>query len=174
MGPSGSGKNTLGDYLSSEFGIPELISTVTRAPRQGEYEGHPYHFVDLETFQATDMMEVTEYPPKSGNFYGANRIEWETAMDTHDAVFAVLDRYGTEFYKKRYGDIVRVIYVVAPLQELAHRMVARGDDPELISKRLDNIEQSGELNNLDLADLCIVNTNLDVSKRLLKAYIKAN
>ena len=51
-GPSGVGKNTLGDFLLQQF--PELsysVSATTRNIRKGEQDGVDYHFISVEAFE---------------------------------------------------------------------------------------------------------------------------
>lgn len=80
MAPSGSGKGFLISYLRLMFAdTPQVhfaVSCTTRIPRPGEVEGHVYHFIPREEFQADihkDMfLEWAEY---SGNLYGTPREE---------------------------------------------------------------------------------------------------
>ena len=45
VGPSGVGKSTLLDRLVDEHDfIEDIITCTTRPMREGESEGHPYHF----------------------------------------------------------------------------------------------------------------------------------
>src|SRR4030081_776617 len=50
--PSGTGKDTVINELKKD-GIDFYVvpSVTTRAPRTGESEGNPYHFVSRETFE---------------------------------------------------------------------------------------------------------------------------
>ena len=51
-GPSGVGKNTLGDFLLHQF--PELsysVSATSRPIRKGEADGIDYHFMNNEDFE---------------------------------------------------------------------------------------------------------------------------
>lgn len=80
MAPSGSGKGFLISYLRLMFAdTPQVhfaVSCTTRIPRPGEVDGHAYHFVSREKFEAdihNDMfLEWAEY---SGNLYGTPREE---------------------------------------------------------------------------------------------------
>jgi guanylate kinase len=52
-GPAGSGKSTLCDRLvAADLGFTRVITTTTRAPRQGEVNGVHYHFFTPEAFAA--------------------------------------------------------------------------------------------------------------------------
>lgn len=52
-GPAGSGKSTLCDRLvAAELGFARVITTTTRAPREGEVNGVHYHFFRPEEFEA--------------------------------------------------------------------------------------------------------------------------
>lgn len=70
VGPSASGKTTLvrnyiKTYNSLSNPISEILSTTTRNPRCGEFDGVDYNFVDLRAFHKLSKIEEAEY---SGNF----------------------------------------------------------------------------------------------------------
>jgi guanylate kinase len=51
-GPAGSGKSTLCDRLvAADLGFTRIITTTTRAPREGEVNGVHYHFFTPEAFE---------------------------------------------------------------------------------------------------------------------------
>src|SRR3979411_547304 len=70
--PSGTGKDTVINALKQQGMDFHVVSSVTtRAPRSGESDGNPYHFVSQETF---DHMiahnELLEYANVHGHWYG--------------------------------------------------------------------------------------------------------
>lgn len=167
LGPSGSGKSTLGSCLR-DMGMPELISHSTRLMREGESECNPYHFVTREQFEQIPMIEYTEY---AGNLYGTSKAEVERVLSRGSSAFVIVDRHGVEAFKEIYGDLVKVIYVYIEPMSLWERMKTRGDDDKLIRSRILHAIATGELNNLNIADYCILNKDLDASIRQLKAII---
>lgn len=167
LGPSGSGKSTLGSCLR-DMGIPELISHSTRPMREGESEGNPYHFVTREQFEQIPMVEYTKY---AGNLYGTSKAEVERVLSRGSSAFVIVDRHGVEAFKELYGYLVRVIYVYAPTSVLWQRMEDRGDSIQSIRERLKHAVMTGETNNFNIADYCILNKDLDASIRQLKAII---
>src|SRR6266702_4773716 len=70
--PSGTGKDTVINALKQQGMDFHVVSSITtRAPRPGESDGNPYHFVSQETFDhmvAHD--ELLEYAKVHGNWYG--------------------------------------------------------------------------------------------------------
>lgn len=154
MGPSGSGKTTLGQWLKQQS-IPELVSTTTRASRPGEIPGIHYNFVSREEFDTLDKIEQTEYV---GNKYCLTRQEVENKLAQYGEVFAVVDKNGLRQIKEQYPALVRGIFIYTPKHLLIKRMVARGNDMNFIVERINNAEHEGEmLENIDLADYCIIN-----------------
>jgi guanylate kinase len=168
LGPSGSGKTTLSQHLK-EMGIPELISHSTRQPRSGESEGSPYYFVTREQFGNIPMIESTEY---NGQLYGTSIAEIERVLSSGGSAFTVVDKHGCEEFKRLYGDLVKIIYVYAPAKLLADRMRARGDSEDAIADRIRFAIKSGEFDNIEIADYCIVNKDLQASIRQLKAIVE--
>lgn len=167
IGASGTGKTSLGNYLKG-IGIPELISTSTRLPRAGESNGNPYFFVNQEQFNEIPMIEKTIY---NGNSYGTSVAEVESKVANRRDCFAIVDRHGIEEFRKLYGEQVSVIFVYAAPGDVYDRMLARGDKIDDIYQRITHAENTGEFNNLGIADYCLVNKNLDDAERQLKEIV---
>lgn len=170
LGPSGSGKTTLSSCLR-DFDIPELISHSTRPMRKGESEANPYYFVTREQFEQIPMIESTEY---NGQLYGTSKQEVERVLSSNSSAFAVVDRHGVEQFKHIYGELVKVIYIYIPPKLAAERMKSRGDSEDDIADRIRHAFHSGEFDNLEIADCCIVNKELDASLRQLKAIVEGD
>src|SRR6266704_188333 len=73
--PSGTGKDSVINALKQQgMDIYVVASVTTRAPRPGESEGNPYHFVSQETFERLVAQdELLEYANVHGNWYGQPR-----------------------------------------------------------------------------------------------------
>lgn len=168
LGPSGSGKTTLSQCLK-ETGIPELISHSTRPMRKGESEGSPYYFVTREQFEQIPMIESTEY---NFNLYGTSIAEVERVLSSSTCAFTIVDKHGAEQFKNLYGDLVKIIYVYVPVKLAVERMRARGDDEDSIADRIRYAFRSGEFDNLEFADYCIINKDLGASLRQLIAIVR--
>lgn len=168
IGPSGSGKTTLAQYLK-ELGIPELVSHTTRLMRPGEVQGKTYYFVKFEDFEQIEMIEQTKY---NHHLYGTSKKEVERVLSSSGSAFAIVDRHGIEQYKAIYGDLVKAIYVWVPAELAIERMIQRGDDEDSIVGRIRHAFRSGEFDNLDIADYCIVNKDLEASVRQLEAILR--
>lgn len=95
-GPSGSGKTVLSNLLKDEGLIP-LVSTTTRAPRQGETDGVDYHFVSREQFnddlQSGKFIENVEY---NGVLYGVSVEEAQRAFSAGKPAVLVAEPHGVE------------------------------------------------------------------------------
>lgn len=168
LGASGSGKTTLASCLR-DLGIPELISTTTRPPRKGESEANPYYFVTKEQFEQIPMVEHTEY---ASNLYGTSQSEVSRVLSSGGSAFVIVDKNGVEAFKEIYGELCKVIYVYASPETVLDRMIERGDKLKDACDRVDHAERTGEFNNIDLADYCIINKDLDVAVRQLSAIVR--
>src|SRR5258706_15889929 len=70
--PSGAGKDTV-IYTLKQQGMDFYIvpSVTTRAPRPGESEGNPYHFLSQETFdRLVEQGELLEHAKGHGHWDG--------------------------------------------------------------------------------------------------------
>lgn len=94
-GPSASGKTVLSRLLGEEFAT--LVSTTTRAPREGEIEGKDYHFVSKEQFLKDlddgKFMENVEY---NGVLYGVSEACAQRAFAQGKPAVLVAEPHGVE------------------------------------------------------------------------------
>ena len=51
LGASGSGKSTIENQLSTQYGFEKIVSYTTRKPRDNEVNGKDYWFIDNDTFR---------------------------------------------------------------------------------------------------------------------------
>lgn len=127
-GPSGSGKTVL-SHLLRDRGMKDMVSTTTRAPRQGEHDGRDYHFVSREKFnhdlQSGKFMENIEY---NGVLYGVSVQEAELAFKLNRPAVLVAEPHGVEqVYKgarERGWECFRV-FVDNPSELLVGRLFNR-------------------------------------------------
>lgn len=125
-GPSGSGKTTVVEKLVSQLtSAARLVTTTTRAPREGERDGIDYHFIDRDDFVARrERGEFLEWAETYGNLYGSSKIELEKLRSSHDVVFAIVDTKGATAYREFVPDAVLVM-LTAPIEQLKARLLRR-------------------------------------------------
>lgn len=167
IGPSGSGKDTLGS-LFKDAGIPELVSTTTRKMRKGEVDGISYNFINKEEFNKIDKIEESEY---AGNFYCLSSEEVNSKLKDYDSVFAIVDIEGSKQIKEKYPKETITIFIEVTIEEMIARMRARGDKTSDIADRVRNAILNDELNNGEFCDYVIRNKELDMAEKYLKEII---
>lgn len=156
-GPSGAGEDSIIDGLGKIFPIERAITTVTRAPRAGESDGHPYYFITLEDFQqkiAHD--EMAEYAQQyNGNFYGITKKELGRITASGNIGIWKLDYQGVETAKKMFPEIT-AIFITAPLDILEQRIRMRDHLTETyITDRMTYTKEW--LNHTDIYDYTVEN-----------------
>lgn len=115
MGKTASGKDTLQNELVKR-GFIKIISTTTRAPREGEAEGVNYNYVDKGTFldllTSGEIFEYRRYDSSTGpTYFGARKIE----ADPYKNYVTVVDPGGAQEYLRAYGPLkCLVVYIEAP------------------------------------------------------------
>jgi guanylate kinase len=169
VGPSGSGKDTLGTYLK-ENSVPELISHTTRKKRKGEIEGVSYNFVTKEDFDKIEKIEYSEY---AGNYYCLSKNEVENKLHCTDMVFAITDINGMEQIKEQYPEETISIFISVTREEMEERMRERGDSEENIQKRIQNSIDNKELENGKYCDYIIRNDVLEEAKEKIDRILYA-
>lgn len=137
--PSGTGKDTVIKTLKKQGVDFYLVSSVTtRQPRQGESEGHPYHFVDQETFnQLVANDELLEYANVHGNWYGQPRQPIRDNLRAGRDVLLKIDVQGAATVRRKVPEAVFIFLVPESVEELAQRLDARKTEtPEERQRRL--------------------------------------
>lgn len=115
--PTCSGKTYLMNRLM-EMGYPQIVSTTTRAPREGEVNGVDYWFIKREESRALeingDYAELIEF---RGNFYGTTHAELNRKIYGDMPPLLILETKGLSAYEKICLDNewnIFKIYVTTP------------------------------------------------------------
>lgn len=141
IGPSGSGKDTIG-YKLAKMGIPQLVSFTTRDMRPGEVHGEDYYFVDEEQLKILDIVEQTEY---SGNKYGLLKSEVDKSLEKNKNVYFIANADGARQIQRMYPGEVVPFWLEADAKLMRIRMYNRGDSEENIQERISHAMDNGEL-----------------------------
>lgn len=168
VGPSGSGKTSIGKILE-ENGIPRLVTTTTRPPREGEMDGVDYYFRD---FSAVDMDEFIEQTIYNDNRYGLTKAEVDSMLKKHQIVHVALDRPGAEVVRQTYPNEAFIVFVQITEEEMVKRMKKRGDSETEIAERIAFSRATNELASPDHTDLVVKNIDLEESARIILDAVK--
>ena len=162
-GPSGVGKNTLGDFLLQEF--PELsysVSATSREIRKGEKDGVDYHFMNNESFeQKIEEDELLEWQEVyAGTYYGTLKNELDRINQLNRFPLLVIDVFGAINVMKNLKFKPLSVFIQAPsLEVLENRLRSRGtDSPEKILNRIE--KASVEMHESANFDITIINDDL--------------
>ena len=117
MGKSATGKDTIFDKLvnNRELGLTRIVPYTTRPIRNGELEGHQYHFVDEQEMDRLDreglIVEHRQYDTVHGIWhYFTVDDEKMRHLDTSYVTIATLEAY--EKLRAYYGEkLVVPIYI---------------------------------------------------------------
>lgn len=168
IGPSASGKTSLGNYLKNYLGCNEIISDTTRQPRAGEIHGKDYYFRTDTEFDELDMLEEVKY---AGNRYGTSVNEIESkAKKEGPALFAVVTYEGYKNMKRLYPNTISV-YINTSKQNCIKRMEERGDSIEEIAKRIINYQAEQEFDNIKKCDFVVDNECFEDAANQLKSIL---
>ncbi len=141
--PSGAGKTTLSRALLAEdAGLSLSVSVTTRAPRAGEVEGVHYYFIGQARFdEMVRNGELLEHATVFGRSYGTPRAQVEAALAQGRDILFDIDWQGYRQLKAAMpGDVVGVFIAPPSLEVLRERLVARGDTPEEVERRMAHAE----------------------------------
>lgn len=165
VGKSGSGKNTVQDYLVNKYGLKPLLSYTTRERRFPEENTHTFITAhEYEEFKPTDFIAYAFY---NGNHYFATKKQFE------DADIYIIDLDGVEYMSKLNLELKTpyvVIYLDVPEEIRRQRMEARNDDETAIEERLQYDEDAfREINrwcNYSIQNLDSEETAMSIAKMI--------
>ena len=172
--PSGSGKSTLvSRLLKNDERLMFSISYTTRKPRGTEENGHSYHFVSREEFEAKLAKgEFLEHAEVFGNYYGTHRSVLDQARTQGKDLVLDIDVQGARQLKKQIPEAVTVFILAPSRQILEQRLRARSEDrDDVIERRLRGAAE--EIRNYNDYDYVLINRDLCESDRILNAIVHA-
>lgn len=152
VGASASGKTEIANTLVSKYAYIKSVTTTTRQKRIHEENHIHYHFVSkeqFETLRAQDaFIETTRYQDHD---YGLQRNE----IGSNQVI--ILDPNGCNALYQKYPKETCIIYIQSDKEMRQTRMLSRGDDIHLISKRLEQDDITFQVSNLDKIHIIINN-----------------
>jgi len=132
-GPSGVGKNTIIEAMSTDLDFYFSVSHTTRPQREGEEGGKDYHFVTEERFKnLVDENLMIEYEQYGGFYYGTSKKE---ILKESNIILLDLEVNGATKLLSENDDFIG-IFIDIDDKELVKRLKNRGHDQNFIDKRM--------------------------------------
>lgn len=128
IGPSGVGKSSFIERaLKEEKRLLDLTTYTTRAPRKGEKEGDPYHFVSLEKFEKLVSQDFfVEWAMVHGNKYGTPWDQIRQGWSQGRVVIMDVDVQGARHFLKEFPNALTVFLAAPSIDALRQRILKRG------------------------------------------------
>lgn len=173
--PSGAGKDSVIHELKVQgtdiFVVPSITA---RAPRPGESEGNPYHFVSEETFKRMVAEgKLIEYAQVHGNWYGQPKEPIRANLQAGRDVMLKIDVQGAATIRKKLPEAIFIFLIPGSFAELKARLINRQTEtPEQQKRRLEDARN--ELAQQSLYDHVIENRqdHLQAAVDQLRAIIE--
>src|SRR5436189_235518 len=179
--PSGGGKTTIcQQLLAAQPSMARAVTCTTRPPREGEYDGVDYYFLDAASFlkrvQAGNFLEhATVY----GNSYGTLKSEVLGKLRQGKDVLLNVDVQGAATIRERAEEdpelkraLVTVFLTPPSIAVLEERLRKRGTDaPAVIQKRLGVARQ--EIAQWKNFDYLLISTSINEDLRRMLAIVEA-
>jgi guanylate kinase len=173
--PSGAGKTSLSRMLLAEDkGVELSISVTTRPRRLSEVDGHDYHFIDRDRYEAmVKNGELLEWAEVFGHCYGTPRKPVEAALAVGRDVLFDIDWQGTQqLLGKVRADVASVFVLPPSLQELERRLKRRAEDSDdVIRRRME--KAADEMSHWADYDYVVINHDLERAFAEVRAILAA-
>lgn len=130
VGRSGSGKSTVADILSRNYGLSILQSYTTRPRRYEQETGHL--FVNNMFYDNVDKSTIVAYTYFDNNHY------WATQEQVDENDIYIIDPDGVRYFRSHYFGKKRVVVIwLDCLRHVAkERMIAQGRNPDDVERRI--------------------------------------
>jgi guanylate kinase len=171
--PSGAGKSSFVERICREnTRLEDTVTFTTRKMRLGESEGHPYHFVPMEKFEALKNQGFfVEWARVHTNFYGTPMEQLENAWAKGKCVIMDIDIQGAATFKSKFPDAKSIFILPPSIEELRRRVVKRdGKVPDDLEVRMSNAEK--EIKEASKFDYQIVNDDFEGSFLRFKKIVE--
>lgn len=172
--PSGTGKSTVAHRLLER--VPELefsVSYTTRPRREGEREGHDYHFVDRERFEA--MIRdgaLLEWADVYGQLYGTGLETTREVLGGGRSLLLDIDVQGARQVRESELPGISVMLLPPDYATLEARLRQRASESETqLSHRLARARD--EVEDYRYFDYIVVNNEVDETASELEAIVRA-
>jgi guanylate kinase len=173
--PSGAGKTTLVNMLSSLDNFEISISHTTRQPRPSETPNKDYFFVNEDEFKRLiKNEEFLEYAKVFNNFYGTTRTPVIDKLDKGKNVLFDIDWQGADQIKNKKLDYKLITFFILPpsKKELFERLSNRDMKDKLIAEERMKQFERDVLHWINY-DYVVINDNLDKCFSKINTLIEA-
>lgn len=158
-GPSGVGEDSVIEGLSHKLSTERVVTTTTRKPREGEWQGDPYYFVSRDAFEAKIAAgEMVEYAQEyNDNYYGVSKEEIERVASCGKIGIWKIEYKGVMTAKQLFPGIIAIFLTVSDLSVLEARIRRRYDkvSDDYIRERMEYTKEW--LKHTDIYDYTVYN-----------------
>jgi guanylate kinase len=174
-GPSGAGKTTIEWNMVEQHDTGRMISHTSRPPRAEEVNGQSYFFLAHEEWekQLAEGLYI-EHALYDGKGYALSHAQaWEATQGGTRPAIVILNTDGALQIRDLWPDVWSVWVDPPSLKEAQDRMLARGDNPEAVARRITTIE--GEQRDAEHLGYTfrVVNNNLESAIRWVSSILQA-
>ncbi len=170
-GSSGSGKNTIINFLKKERQDVEfLVSHTTRQMRENEQNGVTYNFVSVDEFeQAIANNEMLEYDITHKGYYGISKKTITDALANNKVVVKDISVKGIINCKKQLAHrvLINSIFLTESKRVLKKRLIMRGEKNYKLRLKIYGKEQA----QMVVCDYIIRNSQINNSISQVEAVI---
>ena len=161
--PSGAGKTTLVNLLSTQDNFEISISHTTRQPRPNETYNKDYYFVNDDEFKRLiNNEEFLEYAKVFDNYYGTTRTPVIDKLNKGQNVLFDIDWQGADQIKNKKLDYKLItFFILPPSKEILFERLSNRDmkDKLIVEERMKQFER--DVLHWINYDYVVINDNLD-------------
>ncbi|MGL5152687.1 MAG: guanylate kinase [Clostridium sp.] len=123
-----------------KYNFKKIITSTTRPPRDGEFNGVDYHFYNRSAFKDKIINgDFLEYVENFNNYYGTCFTSIKNSLEVGHSLI-ILDDDGATKLKELLKEQVITFYLDIPIDVMKKRLHIRNDDEASMELRLSNLK----------------------------------
>jgi len=144
VGKSGSGKSTIANELTKQYGLKQLESYTTRSKRKNNEKGHT--FITKEEYKNFNKKDICAYTFFNNNHYFA------TKQQVEDSDIYIIDVDGIKYFKEKYKGNKKIITICIKIDTDSRK--------KRMANRNEKMEDRLKADNVKFKDLDDINFDL--------------
>ncbi|WP_159882745.1 guanylate kinase [Paenibacillus puerhi] len=172
-GTGGSGRKSVARRVGEALQLTAVASYTTREPRKKETNTDFYRFIHESDFEKAEQDGEFIQTAKINRYrYGIKRADLEAALSSEYGAYLVLNKEGTELFKRMFGAQAVRIFIYVSKQSILERLTARGTPFEVLERYM--AQYPDEVSYRKSCEIVVENLELEATAAKVLEAVRAS